>query len=118
MEMDRLKTLLEKFRVTAPYDKTRTMADVVEELARIVNDLDRRLKANEDGESASATSKECQEPHKPPENEFAFKDESPFDDPDVADMVVPTPSPFPKILVAAGASGFLTLTQSGDRPER
>jgi hypothetical protein len=73
MEMDRLTTLLEKFRVTAPHDKTRTMADVVEELARIVNDLDRRLKAIEDGESASATSKECQEPHKPPENEFAFK---------------------------------------------
>jgi hypothetical protein len=93
MEMDRLKTLLEKFRATAPHDKTRTMADVVEELARIVNDLDRRLKAIEGkGESASATSKESQEPHKAPENEFAFKDESPYDDPDVVDMVVPTPA--------------------------
>jgi hypothetical protein len=57
MEMDRLKTLLEKFRVTAQHDKMRTMSDVVEEVARIVNDLDRRLKAIE-GQGGGATATE------------------------------------------------------------
>jgi hypothetical protein len=85
MEMDRLKTLFEKFRVTASHDKMRMMADVVEELAHIVDDLDQRLKAIE-GKGESATPQQPQEPHKPLENEFAFRDESPYDDPDVSDL--------------------------------
>ena len=103
MEMDRLKTLVEKLRVTAPNDKMRTMADVVEELAHIANDLDRRLKAIEgqgggaSGAGAGRHSSDeiaetqpedgtLQKPHKP-ENEFdeespklTFNDESSNDD--------------------------------------
>jgi len=83
MELDRVRTLLEKFRVTAPHDKMRTMAEVVEELARIACDLDRRLEVIEGrGESASATPQAPQVPRQSPENEFAFEDKSPYDDPD------------------------------------